>query len=383
MNKKFLSILLLAVPVFLNAQDCSRFPADCPEDFSHITDSLDCISNSIVSQEITMQNRLRELTTEMMQKIAAAKNWDFYEINEAGYGQFVNPPNAPAYVVPFPYRSPHEYNISFEFIVNPDSLNAWKDWYHNEYTDNANKIADSYKQQVSDPAFQETQKSYMDSMNYWTKAQTDYMTNHMETYQKALLSKDDAGIKSYENAISWYQKKTDYWIKKATSRNDEALSGPDQAHEKFQNRSRIKKSSYRNKSIIRIKISFNQVSASAFGGGTPQFVKQIPVQGAVLASQFHNNDPDELAIFDLDQFHRATDLVFILFGKWKINQNPIADHEAVYRLDKKNTDYHFVKSITCEKIQTISVHIEGGPVYMEEFMRLFESQKLHGLIVKE
>ncbi len=365
------------------AQECAYFPADCPRDFSPMLDSLHCIGDFIVPQEITMQNRLRELTGGMMQKIADAKKWEMYEYDETGYGDFINPFTSPAYAVPFPNRKPHQYIISFIFIVNADSLKAWENWTRQDLVDDANKISAQYNQQMDDPALQEAQKRNMDSVNYWTEAQSAYMTSHMAAYQKALTSKDEAGIKNYENALSLFQKKIDYWINIINRKTSDAYAGADKSHEQFQKSMHDKKIMFRNSSMIRIKFSFNERAISPYGGGTPVFIKKISVPGAALAGMYHNSAPDEQAIFDLNQFHRSPDIYFLLFGKWKIPADPVFDHQPAFILDKENSNFASVKRITCEKVQTIAVHIEGSPAYLESFIRLFDGQMVHDLVVKE
>jgi hypothetical protein len=57
-------------------------------------------------------------------------------------------------------------------------------------------------------------------------------------------------------------------------------------------------------------------------------------------------------------------------------------YQAIYSLDKKNTDKVSPKKITCDKIQTISVQVDGSPFYTEEFLKLLNTEKLNSLIVK-
>ena len=359
------------------------FPCRLSPDFSPMLDSLHCISDFIVPQEITMQNRLREFTLGMMQKIADAKKWDLYEYDETGYGDFINPYTSPAYPVPFPNRKPHQYIISFVFIVNADSLKAWENWSRQDLADGANKISAQYNQQKDDPAFQETQKQNMDSVNYWMQAQSAYMTSHMETYHKAMQSGDEAGIKNYENALGRFQKKIDYWINIINHKSIDAYAGADQSYEQFRKNMHDKKIAFRNSSMIRIKFSFNERAISAYGGGTPVFIKKISVEGATLAGMYHNSAPDEQAIFDLNQFHRSPDIYFLLFGKWKIPSDPDFDHQPAFILEKENSNFASVKRITCEKVQSVAVHLEGSPSYLESFIRLFDGQMVHDLLVKE
>src|SRR5215471_9836350 len=147
--KRLLLLMGLAAHSILHAQTCQQFPADCPEtgNIEATQDSSACISNWIAPQEITMQNRLRKFTTEMMEGIAAKNNWQVYELNEmSGTGQAID---GNTKLLPDALRPPYEYSISFVFIVNEDSLKAWQNWYHNDLMQRSNNVVASYQEAVN------------------------------------------------------------------------------------------------------------------------------------------------------------------------------------------------------------------------------------------
>ncbi len=335
-------------------------------------------------REINMQNDIRNLLTDQMEKIADSKKWEVYEYDENAFGIFVKPANAneKAYPLPFSLRGPHMYILSFIFIVSNDSLTAWRNWRNTEMMDRANHITDSYNQSVSDPAFQETEKKYMDSADYWVNQKAAYMTAHTDEYQKALLSQDQAGIKKFYDALKPYDARSNYWINKAKDKNTGTMAGSEKLSEDFQTYRIAKTQAYRNSSIIRIKFKFNEGDDIASETGNLIPVTQLSIPGSALARQYHNDKPDEGAIFDMDQYSRTTDLAFILFGSWNLIPDKYKHYHASYTLDKKNTDKVSPKKTASDMIQTISVHIEGSPYYIGEFLKRMDPVTLTSLLIK-
>jgi len=110
-------------------QSCKYFPADCPETrpdpYGSPEDSISRLDNPVIPQEITMENRLRNRVTEIMNRIAAKEGWEVVELSEdLGSGAR----DASGNVLPYPLRSPHWMQFRFQFIVNADSLKAWSSW---------------------------------------------------------------------------------------------------------------------------------------------------------------------------------------------------------------------------------------------------------------
>lgn len=363
---------------FSDAQECSYFPADCPEEIENTKDSLQCIRDFIVPQEISMQNRLREFLTNHMQEIADAKNWEMYEFNEWAPGESV----LESIVVALPYhlRRPHQYIISFIFIVNQDSLKAWRDWYNHDLVDDANKMAENYSQRANDAEYQNYQKTCMDSANFWTGLMATYITTHAEVYQKALAKEDKFQIRKYEDSTSLYNNRANSWITKAQENIKASFSHTNKDFEKFSSETHTRKINFRNSTMIRIKFDFNSPVSSASGTGELKLTKQLNLPGTFSTLQIHNSTPYEKDIFDLDQFGRSTDFTYILFGRWQAGRTPWETNHAVFSLDRKNMDHITEKKTGSDKVQTLAAHIEGSPYYLEEFLKNLDTLKLEQLI---
>lgn len=200
-------------------------------------------------------------------------------------------------------RPPHDYEISFILIVDPDSLRAWQLW------------------------------------------QQDFLTTMQEE------------------------------IKKMTTNND---------YSKFagmQDLKRKKEESFRNASMLRVKIEINTADAIA-SAITEDFHKtgQLNISHAAVAARYHNDRTDEKAIFDLNQFRRCTDLAFLLFGNWTLKPDGYGYFHPIYRADKKNIDLATVKTVQSDLVRVIAMHVEGSPRYIDSFLQTLDTGQLYMLI---
>ncbi|HEY2722277.1 MAG TPA: hypothetical protein VGI82_11160 [Chitinophagaceae bacterium] len=369
--------LFLTANLMMNAQ-CSYFPADCPEsgDIEAAQDSNACINNLIVSQEITMQNDLRSQFISMMDEIAKNKGWEVYEYTESA-GSGVGANGVPT---PFSLRHPHQFTISFDFVVNKDSLEAWHNWYYNDLQNASNKVVDSYKQSGANLSQDQGRQKYIDSATYYSNLKAKYMTDHISEYQKALLSGDSKGQKKYEAETKKFDDKINFFINKTTDKTAQGFSDSESQFNDLDAYKRKNTIAFRNGSVIRASLNVNEYTATA-DDGEKKVVKQIPLTGATLGILIHNQSPNEHEIFG--QYYRSPDVALFLFGKWSSSKDQYHDYHSVYSLDKKNTDAVTVKKIPCDKVQTIVLHVEGSQKYMNRFLQSFDAQKLDRLIVKE
>jgi hypothetical protein len=140
--------LLLMAPTCIWAQ-CAQFPADCPSE-RQLPDSADRFENPLVPQEVSMELRLHDFFTSIMQALADKKKWELYQYDETDGSGYLNG-DRPG-TLAFNLRPPHDYGISFIFIVNKDSLTAWQDWYKELATqmqEEVNKMKSGTKIDVS------------------------------------------------------------------------------------------------------------------------------------------------------------------------------------------------------------------------------------------
>jgi hypothetical protein len=378
--KLILAFIFLLSASVMKAQNCDRFPADCPDQSAIQTarDSDASIINLLISREITMENRLRAQILPVMEAIGKARNWEMYEFTEesgGGAGKDGQP-------LPFPLRPPHGFSISFVFIVDPDSLQAWKNWYNNELPKLSNDMVNSLEQARDNSQDNHMRQNYSDSAQHYASLKTKYMTDHASDYQKALLANDQKGIRSYEDRMKKYDDRINAFIEKANGSTQDQFSASENQNNNFQAYRLSTNVAYRNASILRVKINFNadfegpnDYPAEKAALINPS-AKPLHIRNAALAITEHNIHPD-------NEWGHSSDLAFLLFGKWDLKYDEYYLYHAAFTKDKKNLDAFTVKQIPSDKVQTIAVHVEGGPSYIDRFLQSLDTEKLYSMILKD
>jgi hypothetical protein len=358
-----------------NAQgNCEYFPADCPDNIEDARDSDICISNLILPQEISMQNKLRELVTSLMNETAKKTGWPVYEYSEAAGSGIKSGEKALAY----PFRRPYQWQISFVFIVNEDSLHAWQSWYNNDLPKASNKVLDAYRQSGNDLSQDASRQKYLDSATYYGNLKAKYMTAHAAEYQKAIVGGDGKTQKKYEDEMKKYDDRVNACIEKTNDKSAKDFSSSKSQFDDLETYKHKNTIAFRNGSIIRVTLNVNDYIAMA-DDDEKKIIKQLSAPASTMGLMIHNPSPDEHEIFG--QYLRSPDVALLLFGKWILKQDEYHAYHSVYYSDKKNTDMVTVKKILCDKVQTMVLHVEGGPKYINQFLQLLNTQKLNSWII--
>lgn len=375
--KRLILFIGVLIQFGLQAQTCDKFPADCPEtgNIEATQDSMVCIGNWVAPQEITMQNRLRKFISEMMEGIAAKNGWQVYELSESpGSGKAIE---GNTKLLPNSLRPPYEYSISFVFIVNDDSLKAWQNWYHNDLMQKSNDVVASYANAGNNTSTINAQQRYTDSANFYGTVMTKYMTDHQEEYQKALQSNDAKGQKKYEDGLKKIQDKMNEYVSKANKKQSENLSGANSKTENLQDYRKRNTVAYRNAAMLRVSFVFNQHMTPSLGK-TSKIVKPLTISNSSFSALFHNTDPDQTQ--SLSSFLTSPDFAVVLFGKWNTKPDEDKSYHAAYSLNNSATDVTTEKRIQSDKVQTISVGLEGSTGSINQFIQSFPTQKLNAMI---
>ncbi|MDP4262174.1 MAG: hypothetical protein Q8941_06550 [Bacteroidota bacterium] len=376
LRKLIMAVICWQLSLYIQAQPCETFPADCPGNIEDARDSNTCINNFILPQEITMQNKLREQVSVLMNEAGKKTNWPVYEFAEAPGSGILSGTTA----LPYPLRHPYQWQISFIFIVNEDSLHAWQAWYNNDLQNASNKVVDSYKQSGNDLSQDAIRKKYLDSATYYGNQKIKYMTDHSPDYQKAILGGDTKGQKRYEDEMKKYDDRINACIDQSNDKSAKDFSASKTRFDDLQTYKHKNTIAFRNASMIRVSLNVNDYIAIADDEGK-KIIKQLSIPACTMGVLLHNNSPDEHEIFG--QYLRSPDIAMLLFGKWTLNQDQYHSYHSVYFTDKKNTDDVTVKKIPCDKVQTMVLHVEGSPKYITQFLQSLDMQKLNSLIVKE
>ena len=124
---------------------------------------------------------------------------------------------------------------------------------------------------------------------------------------------------------------------------------------------------FRNACMIRVKIGINQESSIACSiEEDTRLTRQLNIPHAVVAFQIHNDKTDDHAssiwtsLKDVPTWH-------LPFWEPDPKPNSYKRYYPFYASDKKNIDLVTPKKITCDKIRTMVIHVEGAPKYIDEF----------------
>ncbi|HXD76774.1 MAG TPA: hypothetical protein VN616_03145 [Puia sp.] len=123
-----LFLFLAGAQLRLTAQ-CPLAPAECPvngaDQYGTADDSASRMSNPVLPLEIRFENRLRNWTNGVMDRITAKEHWTYTEISEEASSGF----RADDYsVLKYPLRPPHWISLRYQVIIDGDSVKAWHDW---------------------------------------------------------------------------------------------------------------------------------------------------------------------------------------------------------------------------------------------------------------
>ena len=129
---------------------CAFRPADCPvsgaDQYGNADDSTSRMSNPVLPLEITMENRLRRWTTDLMDRITTKENWKYAELSEETSSGARATDGA---VLAYPLRPPHWMEIHYLIVINDDSLGAWLNWLETFSRRRLDATMQYAKQQIS------------------------------------------------------------------------------------------------------------------------------------------------------------------------------------------------------------------------------------------
>ena len=360
------------------AQQCPQFPADCPNMVLETEqDSLDQLDNLIVPQELHMALQLNRIIEPMMERIGKVNKWEMYYLgNGIGAGIGVKDKHEP---LPYPLRPPFECSHSYVFIINQDSLKAWKSWFEGELRNKSSDVLQSYQQASTDISQNDRMKAYMDSAKVYTDKETEYANKHASEYQAALLSNNQKGIKAYEDGLKKIQDRIDYFINRINGQQSESISSADSKEDKFQEYRSRNMRHFRSASILLVTLDFNTpIWLPSEEDDLKQTFLNLP--GATLAAKMYNLHPLETT--QIDKYRRSSDFAIVLLGKWVTKPDKYTAYHSSFTLDPANTDVVTPKKYTCDKVRTMGIHVEGNKQAIDLFLKNLDINLLNDLIVK-
>ena len=360
-HASLIAILLSFFCIQSFAQGCEISPADCPDEAS-IESSQDQsvrLGNGLLQQEITMQDNMRSLVTQMMFKAAKELNWQITELDEV-----TNLDPLQSAATAYPKRSPRQFGIAFQFIVNKDSLEAWRNWIQDFSSRYKNAGTQSFQAQKDVENSAAYRQAY-DSMMYYSKARIDYITAH-------------PGIHSWEdkNVLNLKKKQDSFLDKVQYMQNHPTLSG--NSIDELDKEKEVKTLQFRNNTMVQVFFEFNQNIGLIKNDDANSTGKNIVVPGSAIAKSVHISHPDLNTL--PWHFGRWNNMKVLLLGNWILkstNQN----YDAAFSKNGQ-ADEHTSKKIKSDKVQTIVIHVMGNTENMDKLIHQLDLNKLNEVIEK-
>ncbi len=365
MNKKIIILFLLfSSCLSLFAQDYPQWPADKPET-QNIEESQSReirMHNLVLPQEIDMQDKFRVLITDMMGAASKKLNWPMVELSE-----YTNDNAFQNGGTPYNLRSPRGIEITFQFVVNNDSLLAWKK-YENDYEKSIMNNLKANSTNMQSIMESSKYKQYRDSADYYMKLYLTYCEAHKN---------EGADLYTKDKHPKYYQQKETEFIDKA---NAMVLQTNDNSgFKESEDENKVETRRFRNHTVVQVKFHVNAYSGLAIdkSGSSIQFTSTpYPIAGATLSKLYTVQKDQEH--FDFDKWNNV---ILTLVGKFQTKLDKLDNYNATYTLNGQG-DEHTPKKIKSDTVQNISINITGDKSNIEKMAKMIDVEKLNKEIVK-
>jgi hypothetical protein len=362
---RVVAFCLFQVSIFsLYAQDYPQWPADKPET-ENINESQSReirLKNLVLPQEIDMQDKFRVLITDMMEKVSKKLNWSMVELSE-----YTNDNAFQNGGTPYNLRSPRGIEITFQFIVNNDSLLAWKKYESNYEKSSMNSLDVNYTnmQSIMESA---KYKQFRDSADYYMNLYISYCEAHKS---------EGADLYTKDKHPKYYQQKETAFIDNANAMVQQTDDNSGIKESEEENKAETRR--FRNHTVVQVKFHVNAYSGIAIdrSGSSIQFTSTpYPITGATLSKLYTVQKDQEH--FDFDRWNNV---MLILLGNFQTKIDKLENYNATYTLNGQG-DEHTPKKRKSQVVQNISINIYGDKGNVEKMASLIDIEKLNNEIIK-
>ncbi len=364
MKKIILFYFFVTSATIVYAQDYPQYPADKPESgFIEQSQSREIrLKNLILPQEVTMQDKMRVLITNMMLNASKKLGWPVVELSE-----YTNDNGMQGAGTPYALRSPRGILITFQFIVNTDSLQAWKTYQETYNKLYQNKMQNDYSNvqvAMQSPLY----KKYRDSADYYMDLYTNYTQAHQS--EGAALYTSDKHPRNYQ------QKEMDF-LNKANAMTQQAQNNS--GNEQLENKGKANIRRFRNHTVVQVKFHVNDFKGLALNQslGPIQFTSEpYAIAGSTISRLYSVSNHQ-----DHNDFDKWNHVILILLGNFQPKPDKYSGYEAAFDQNGQGDEYT-PKKIKSDKVQTISINIYGDKNNIEKMAKLIDAEKLDYVLVK-
>ncbi len=350
-----ISIFSCLIFSFLHAQSCPYFPADCPDEDG--INTAQYLTEGLLPQEIEIKNRFRNEITNMMIKAAKQLHWQGMELGAvAGSG----PLQAGATL--HEYRSPRMIFSEWQFIVDKDSITAWKNWLEDFGNRSLNNL-NSYTDKSTDVANSPLYKAYSDSIDDYTSKSAAYVEQHQSEGIAVIDSKPYKALQSKMNEI--IDKRA-----KLMQAAEGSYINPDSERT-------LQTARFREGATVHILFYVNY-SAANIKSGDDDKVHDYNIPGCFIAKFIKVGSP--VVTNNADDPGRYKHFLTILLGKWSKNMNQYNGYNSQFADLPGQNDEHTLKKTKSEKIQTIAIYIMGSEKNIQKILPFINISALNSMI---
>ncbi len=389
MRRSFFIVLFTAGTGYLFAQDnCPQQPAPCAHS-AEINTAMDFAGrtkdNVSFPQELDMENKIRDAVTGEVQRIAKAKGWSVYEVNEQG-GNY-SPPyiyisHAAWEATPFNKRTPDNYLISFIFITNKDSLEAWKEYLLNGFQEESKNATLQAAGIYNDTQY----RAYSDSLQLNMKQAIQFAQEDNAAYMQALKTNNRKVIDAHAQKQDAFRARSERYQNKLEAIQQSYRQPYDNAQQSWYK----KMNRFAESSITLINFDINPFSAGYFDVQQGVDVNKLPkrklsVPGAFSAGILStgvqpNNNNYTIGSYSF-LFQAPSYDASIMFGNY-LPPDEYGHYKPAFTKNHhdKQSVLGNVKTITCDKVQNIEVHIEGSNNNIDSLVASLDWSKIYKMI---
>ncbi|MEO8786053.1 MAG: hypothetical protein ABI378_03230 [Chitinophagaceae bacterium] len=360
-----LSCFFIAVSLSTRAQDDALFPADKPETgFIEESQNKEIrLTNLVLPQEIAMQDNMRSVFTDMMERAASNLGWQMREISE-----YTNDNAMQGGGTPYATRSPRGITITFQFIVNNDSLEAWKNYENNFESKTMNQLDESSNEMQSLQQSPEYLKD-RDSANYYMNLYTAYCEDH-----KA----EGVALYTVDKHPKYYQTKERDFLDKANAlvqqkADNSGIKEGESEHKIITRR-------FRNHTVVQVEFVVNAFEAYALNLelDVVKFHRAAFSKPGAKVSTLYTIGAENQDQGNSDKWNN---ILLILLGNFQPNASSSEMYHAGFEKNGQG-DEHTPKKVKSDKLQNIAIDIYGDLDNVTAMSKYIDLNKLNALLLK-